>query len=171
MFLNAVCEGSIVVEMADVSVTLREIDENNWMDVVLLTTEDDKSPRVLEEYVASNALSICQAVFEGTWEVKAIYCGIKPIGFAMYGYCTERDEYELCRLMIDKKHQGKGLGTIALSLCLDELFCMEDCDAVYLQVHKDNERARHIYSRMGFRNTGEMIGDEQVFRIRKRDRV
>jgi len=156
--------------MADVSVTLRAIDEDNWMEVVLLTTSDEQVPRVLEEYVASNALSICQALYEETWIVKAVYCGIKVIGFAMYGYCTDRDEYQICRLMIDKKHQGKGLGSIALSLCLDELFDMDECDAVYLQVHMDNERARHIYKRMGFSETGEMVGDELVMCLSAADR-
>ncbi|MCR5633888.1 MAG: GNAT family N-acetyltransferase [Lachnospiraceae bacterium] len=151
--------------MADVSVTLRDIDEDNWMDVVLLTTSDEKEPRVLEEYVASNALSICQALYEETWITKAVYCGVKPVGFAMYGYSSDREEYELCRLMIDRNHQGKGIGSIALSLCLDELFSIDDCDRVYLQVHKDNERAKRIYARHGFRDTGEMTGDEQIYVI------
>ena len=156
--------------MADVSVTLREIDEKNWMDVVLLTTSGEKEPKVLEEYVASNAVSICQALYEETWITRAIYCGAKPVGFAMYGYNTERSEYELCRLMIDKNHQGKGIGSIALALCLDELFSIDDCDSVYLQVHRDNERAKHIYRRYGFSDTGESTGDEQIYVLHEKDR-
>lgn len=151
--------------MPDVSVKLRDIDEDNWMDVVMLTTVPDDSPHILEEYVASNALSICQAIYEGTWTVRAIYCGKKPVGFAMYGYCDDREQYELCRLMIDRNHQGKGLGSIALELILDEMCDAYECDAVYLLVHKENIRAKHIYEKQGFEPTGNMVGDEEIYCI------
>lgn len=149
--------------MPDVSVKLKDIDEDNWMDVVMLTTVPDDSPHILEEYVASNALSICQAVYEGTWTVKAIYCGRKPVGFAMYGYCEDREEYELNRLMIDCNHQGKGLGSIALELVLDEMYDTFGCESIYLLVHKDNIRAKHIYEKHGFVPTGDMVGDEEIY--------
>ena len=149
--------------MPDVSVRLKDIDEDNWMDIVMMSADDGGEPRVLEEYVASNALSICQAVYEDTWIVKAVYCGRKAVGFAMYGYCQEREEYELCRLMIDHGHQGRGLGSIALKLVLEEMAEIDDCNCVYLLVHKDNIRARHIYEKQGFRPTDRMVGDERVY--------
>ena len=149
--------------MPDVSVRLKDIDEDNWMDIVMLTTSEDAVPRILEEYVASNALSICQALYEETWNVKAVYCGRKPVGFAMYGYCEERQQYEICRLMIDRNHQGKGFGSIALKLVMEEMAEIDECEKVYLLVHKDNSRAHHIYEKNGFVPTGEMIGDEELF--------
>ena len=148
--------------MPDVSVKLKDIDESNWMDVVLLTTSENPQPMVLEEYVASNALSICQALFEGTWTVKAVYCGRKAVGFVMYGYCEEREEFELCRLMIDHNHQGKGFGSIALKLCMDALFDIEGCDRVFILVHRENDKARHIYLKYGFKPSGEMVGEEEI---------
>lgn len=148
--------------MPDVSVKLKDIDESNWMDVVLLTSSQGPSPLVLEEFVASNALSICQAVYEETWNIKAVYCGRKAVGFVMYGYCEERDQFELCRLMIDRNHQGKGFGTIALKLSIDEMFDTYDCDRIFILVHKDNERARHIYLKYGFVSSGEMVGQEEL---------
>ena len=150
-------------KMPDVSVRLRDIDEGNWMDIVLLSSVGEGEEKVLGKYTASNALSICQALYEETWEVKGIYCGKTPVGFAMYGYCKEREQYELCRLMIDCKHQNKGFGNIAVSLCLDELFTIEDCNEVYLLVNKDNETAKHIYLKNGFEPNGEMIGEEMVY--------
>ncbi len=151
--------------MPDVSVKLKDIDEDNWMDVVMLTTQSEEAPCIIEKYVASNALSICQALYEDTWTVKAVYCGKKPVGFAMYGYSEERDEYELCRLMIDYAHQGKGLGSIALELVLEEMVDTYDCDSIYLLVHKDNDRAKHIYTKMGFEPTGDMVGVEEIYCI------
>lgn len=149
--------------MPEVSVRLKDIDEDNWMDIVLLTTTDDPNPKVLEEYVASNALSICQAIYEGTWVYKGVYCGRKAVGFVMYGYSKERQGFELLRLMIDHNHQGKGFGSMALWLCLEDMFSAPSCDSVFLQVHRDNQKARDIYLKNGFRATGEMNGDEELF--------
>ena len=84
------------------------------------------------------------------------------VGFVMYGYCKERDQFELCRLMIDRNHQGKGFGTIALKLSIDEMFDTYDCDRIFILVHKDNERARHIYLKYGFVSSGEMVGQEEL---------
>lgn len=149
--------------MPDVTVRLEDIDEDNWMDVVLLTTEKDGMPRVCEQYVASNSFSIVQAMYEGTWSIKAVYCGKVAVGFVMYGYNPEYDEYELLRLMIDHKHQGKGFGVVALRLVLDEMREVEDCENVYIAVNKDNERAKRIYQSNGFVKTNLMRGEEEVW--------
>lgn len=151
--------------MADVSVRLEDIDEDNWMEVALLTTEEDGNPKVVERFVASSALSIVQAVYEESWEVKAIYCGKKAVGFAMYGVNPEYDTYEIRTLMIDSRHQGKGFGTIALKLVIDELTEEEDCNRIYLSVNKDNELGRRIYEKNGFEYTGTINGNEMVYRL------
>lgn len=147
----------------DVSLRLEEITEDNWRDIVLLTTEDSGIPRVCEQYVASNALSIVQAVYEGTWNVNAVYCGKRPVGFVMYGYHPYREKYELCRIMIDHKHQGKGFGTMALELVIEELSEIEDCTEIYLSVNPGNRRGKHIYEKAGFVKTGEMCDGEEVY--------
>ncbi|MBP3469352.1 MAG: GNAT family N-acetyltransferase [Lachnospiraceae bacterium] len=147
----------------DVSVRLEEITEDNWRDIVLLTTEDSGMPRVLEQYVASNSLSIVQAAYEGTWTVNAVYCGKRPVGFVMYGYCREHDCYELCRLMIDHNHQGKGFGSIALKLVIEEMAEIEDCTEIYLSVNPENIRGKHIYEKAGFVKTGEVWDNEEVY--------
>lgn len=151
--------------MADVSVRLEDIDEDNWMEVALLTTEEDGNPKVVERFVASSALSIVQAVYEESWEVKAIYCGKKAVGFTMYGVNPEYDTYEIRTLMIDSRHQGKGFGTIALKLVIDELTEEEDCNRIYLSVNKDNELGRRIYEKNGFEYTGTINGNEMVYRL------
>lgn len=148
----------------DVTIRLAEVDENNWMDVILLTTQEDGIPVVCEQYVASNALSICQAVFEDFWEYKAIYCGKKAIGFAMYGFNDKSGCYEICRLMIDRNHQGKGFGNIALRLIIEDMFnSYVDCDEIYLAVHEENERGKHLYQKNGFVATGQKNGHEEIY--------
>lgn len=149
--------------MTDVSISLQDIDERNWMDIILLTTQEDGVPRVCEEYVASNALSIVQAVFEDSWIIKAIYCGKRAVGFTMYGVNPDTGYYEICRIMIDKSQQGRGFGTIALKLVIEELMDNEDCDAIYLSMNPKNERGRNIYEKLGFIRTGDKNGDEDIY--------
>ena len=149
--------------MGDVVVRLQEIDETNWMEVVLLTTQEDGVPRICEEFVTSNALSIVQALYEQTWTVKAVYCGRKPVGFVMYGFCEEQNYYEILRLMIDYNHQGKGFGSIALRLVIEEREEIEDCEEIYLRVNPKNETGKKIYEKNGFVNTGQMIGGEELY--------
>ncbi len=151
--------------MPDVSVKLRDIDEENWMDIVLLSSEDEE--KVVGKYTASNALSICQALYEETWEIKGVYCGKTPVGFVMYGYCSEREEYELCRLMIDRKHQNKGFGTIALKMCCEKMFEEYECDAVYLLVNCENEKAIKLYEKNGFVSNGDMVGKDKVYYLKR----
>lgn len=147
----------------DVAVRLKDIDERNWMEITLLSTREDGKAMVCEEYVASNAFSICQALFEETWEFKGIYCGKTPIGFVMYGYNNERRCYELCRLMIDYPHQGKGFGRIALKLALEEMLEYEDCEEIYVAVNEKNERAKQLYRSVGFEDTGQRSGQEEIY--------
>lgn len=149
----------------DVRVTLEDIDESNWMDIVLLTTESDERPKTYEEFVPGNALSLCQAFFEDTWTVRAVYCGHLPVGFVMYGYCEEHDFYELCRIMVDVHHQGKGLGEIILRLAIEEIIEEELCDTLYLRMRPENEKAKHLYEKVGFVSTGEFSGTEEIYAL------
>jgi diamine N-acetyltransferase len=53
-----------------------------------------------EEYVASNALSIVQSVYEHGWAFKAIEHEGALIGFTMYGCNEEEVFFDLCRIMM-----------------------------------------------------------------------
>lgn len=63
-------------------------------------------PSLCEEFVASNALSIVQSVYEDGWIIKAIEHEDKLIGFTMFGWNEQEEFYELCRIMIDRKVQN-----------------------------------------------------------------
>lgn len=79
-----------------------------------MTTNENGIHTLCEEFVASNALSIVQSFYEKTWTIKAIENKDKLIGFTMYGFCKDKNFYELCRIMIDRKYQGHGYGTKAM---------------------------------------------------------
>jgi diamine N-acetyltransferase len=144
---------------------LIDITKDNWLDVLFLTTNSDDMPTLCEEFVASNALSMVQAQFERTWTTKAIEHEGQLVGFTMYGYNEDLHVYEICRIMIDRKYQGKGLGTQAVQLVLDEMKAIEDCKEIYVSTDPGNTRSKHIYEKLGFVNTGRMVEGEELYRL------
>lgn len=145
---------------------LIDITQNNWEQVILLTTNKNNRHTLGEEFVASNAYSIVQSVFETGWITKAIEHDGNLIGFAMYGHCEEKDFYELCRFMIDHKYQGKGYGKLALAAIIKEMQKQFGCDEVYLSTEPENVKGKHIYEQFGFVNTGEIWDGEELYCLR-----
>lgn len=66
--------------------------------------------------------------------------------------------------MIDRNHQGKGYGTQALRLALDDIRTLPCGPArtCFLSYEPENTTAKKLYYRFGFRETGEMDGNEVV---------
>lgn len=142
---------------------LIDITKDNWLKIIFLTTNKQDMPTLCEEYIASNALSIVQAKYEESWITKAIENDGKIIGFTMYGYCKEYNFFELCRIMIDKKYQGHGYGTRAIKLVLEEMRNIEGCEEVYLSTDSENIKGKYVYEKIGFKNTGNKIDDEDLY--------
>ncbi|KOO51801.1 GNAT family N-acetyltransferase [Viridibacillus arvi] len=142
---------------------LIEIDKSNWLKVIYLTTNKESMPTICEEFVASNALSIVQALFEKTWITKAIEVEDQLIGFTMYGFSEEQNFFELCRIMIDRKFQGKGYGPKAILLVIEEMKKLEGCNEIYLSTEPNNKRGKKIYEKLGFKNTGRIVDGEELY--------
>ena len=146
---------------------LIDITKENYVQVAMLTTNDDLKPTVLERYVTSNAFSMAQSKYSEKWITKAVENDGNIIGFAMYGP-TELDGktvFQLCRFMIDVRAQGKGFGKAALKLILDEMKELDGCDEVYLSIEPENKRARHIYEDAGFVCLDREICGELLFKL------
>lgn len=144
---------------------LTEITEDNWIEVLHLTTNEDGIPTLIEKYVASVAASMVQAQFQEGWITKAIEHEDQLVGFTMYRFDEEHQAYVLCRLMIDRKYQGKGLGTQALTLILDEMRNTKGNIEVFLSTEPDNAVAKHVYEKIGFVPQNEKWDDEDVYKI------
>ena len=157
---------------------LIDITKDNWFDVIFLTTNETITvkgsgepyeakgmPSLCEEFVASNALSIVQSVYEDGWVKKAIEHDGEIIGFTMYGWNEEEEFYELCRIMIDRESQNKGYGTRAIRMVLDDMKARFGCSEVYLSTDPQNERGKHVYEKVGFRSEHRMIDDEELYKI------
>lgn len=142
---------------------LVEINKDNWLKTVLLTTNEDGKATVVEKFVASNALSIVQSIYETGWNVRGIELDDKIIGFTMYGLDEDTKNYWICRLMIDYTQQRKGYGRKVTQLILDEMKQLHDCKSIYLSTEPDNEVAIKLYESFGFQKTGKMNEGEAEF--------
>ncbi|WP_342431569.1 GNAT family N-acetyltransferase [Neobacillus sp. FSL H8-0543] len=141
---------------------LVEINEKNWLAVILLSTNGE-IPKVCEEFVASNALSLVQAQFEGNWTTRAIEVNDEPIGFTMYGYSKQLNYYEICRIMIDKKWQGMGYGKKAMQLVIEEMKTFENCKQIYFSTDQKNNNGKKLYETLGFTFTKQYVDGEEVY--------
>lgn len=137
------------------NIKLIDITENNWEQICCLHPGKEGA-----EFVAPNAFSIAQSVYEKGWIIKGIAKDDLLIGFTMFGYCEEIKGYELCRFMIDQRYQGMGYGKEALNVIVASMFGLFKCSEIYLSTDPNNSRGKYIYEKVGFVSTGDTCGDE-----------
>ena len=147
--------------------------------------------RVLPEqdnFVASNAVSLAQAydvnkayAETGKGSIAtpyAIYENDKMVGFVMYGYFPPRDDdnsyskdehiYYVWRLLIDKNHQGKGIGRAAVKQVMEEIKSKPCGEASYCYVSyvPENIGSKTTFASYGFEEDGRVLGGEVVARYK-----
>ena len=81
----------------------------------------------------------------------------------MYCMDYEDSEYWVYRLMIDKKHQKKGYGKIAMLKILEILKQDKEHSKVYISFDPKNEAAKKLYEHLGFVPDGRIIDGEIVY--------
>ena len=126
-------------------INFRKIDKSNYNACVMLKVGENQT-----NYVASNAFSLVQALYEDELYPLGIYDCDEIVGFILYDYDEELKGWSFSRFMIDVKHQNKGLGSKALEKFLD--FFHDKCpnENLYTSVEIDNEVAIKLYEKYGF---------------------
>ncbi len=71
-------------------------------------------------------------------------------------YIHRRAEFQI---IIDPRHQGHGYAKVATHLAMDYAFSILNLYKLYLIVDKNNEKAIHIYQKLGFQFEGELIDE------------
>lgn len=145
---------------------LVKITAENWKDAVFLTTDPERKTPLEEQWIANNAFSLLQSLYEPDWDCRLLTEEGTPVGFVFYGYWRERQHYLLCRYMIDVDFQKKGYGTKALPLVVEQIRKQYGCRDVYVSVSEENEAALRLYRRFGFQPTEELDDAERVYVLR-----
>jgi len=137
-------------------ISLKEINEENLLEVLTLKVHPDQL-----DQVDTNAFSIAQGSFAKHAWFRGIYHGTDPVGFVMLDIDEQNNDYSLWRLMIDKKHQGKGYGKAGLQLAVEHLQSIPNATMLKsAYVPKEKGGAKQFYLDFGFVETGEQIDKE-----------
>ena len=152
---------------------LKKINRNNVAEILKLEVFDNQ-----KSFVATNNSSIIEAYIAITENNHVFTFGIykddTPIGFLMIGFDVNTDDegapkiakgnYNIWRLMIDKKFQRKGFGKKAMNLALEVISTFPCGTAKYcwLSYESDNDLARQLYKSVGFVETDEKDREEIV---------
>jgi diamine N-acetyltransferase len=145
------------------SVTLREITADTVLDVVRLSVADGQ-----KHFVATNAISLAQALFAPEAWYRAIYSGEEPVGFVMLEDQSLRvpapaqPQITVWRFMVDQRFQGRGIGRAALQQVIDHARSKGLFRSLYLSYVPGPGSPEPFYRGLGFRPTGRMDGQEVV---------
>ena len=153
--------------------SLQRIDGRNVWDILKLKVSKEQ-----QSYVAGNDVSLIEAYISKTENGQIFPFGIYkddvPVGFLMIGFGTDsswddapaiaQNNYDLRRLMIDTKYQGRGYGKEALNLALEFIrtFPCGRAEYCWLSYEPENKVARDLYRSFGFVETGEKDGEELI---------
>lgn len=153
--------------------SLQHIDGRNVWDILKLKVSKEQ-----QSYVAGNDVSLIEAYISKTENGQIFPFGIYkddvPVGFLMIGFGTDsswddapaiaQNNYDLRRLMIDTKYQGRGYGKEALNLALEFIrtFPCGRAEYCWLSYEPENKVARDLYRSFGFVETGEKDGEELI---------
>ena len=146
-------------ERSIMCISFREITQDNFFACMRLSVRED------QPFVASNAYSVSESKLFPHWITNAIYHQDEMVGFLMYTMDYEENELYLCRLMIDKKHQGKGYGKAALDKLKEIAMGDEKIHKITLSTSPKNVYGIRIYEKFGFVDMKYMDEGEEVFTL------
>lgn len=131
-------------------ILLKAIDKSNWEECIQLKSSPNQ-----KGFIASNLYSIAEAQFLEGFNTKAIYYGEIMIGFTMFGLDPDDGNYWIYRFMIDERFQGRGYGHQAMQLVISEIRNANDRTSIVMLGYKpDNEHAKKLYAKTGFKEEG-----------------
>lgn len=142
------------------TVTLREISIENFVDAIKLEVKEDQT-----NFVASNAASIAQSKFHTFLECYGIYDEEKMVGFSAFGKNPADETIWIVRHMVDKNLQSKGYGKAGLKAVVKFLKDKYSCSEIYLDVVEDNKIATNLYVKSGFKETGKKNGESPIYKL------
>ncbi len=138
-------------------IRLTEITEDNWFEAASLSVRDDQKGFVAP---AVGIITRGYVYRDCSGRVYAIEDDGTIVGLALVREFTEEPlGYDLQQFMIDERFQGRGRGSEALRLILDELRKEAHYDHVEVCVKKDDAEAIRLYEKHGFTDSGYVDED------------
>lgn len=154
-----------MIQPTSQSVNLREITSETVIPVVKLTVADSQ-----KGFVATNAVSLAQALFASEAWYRAIYADDEVVGFVMLEDTSlrspppENPNVSLWRFMVDERFQGKGIGRAAMHKIIEHVR-EKGFRTLATSYVPGLGSPEGFYLSLGFRHTGRMDDDEIVIEL------
>ncbi len=151
---------------AQAVVSLREINAQTVRQIIDLSVAENQL-----QFVATNAISLAQALFAPEAWYRAVYVGEEPAGFVMLEDQSqlvpvpEKPEIGLWRFMIDQRFQGRGVGRKAMQLVIAHVRSKGRFHELKTSYWPGEGCPQPFYYGLGFRETGELDGKEVVMAL------
>ncbi len=113
-------------------------------------------------FVAPNAVSFAEALFEPKAWYRAVVADDVPVGFVMLSLDPDAGEYYLWRLMIADGLQRRGYGRKVLDLVTAHVRTLPNATRLLVSWCPGPGSPEPLYLGYGFVPTGEVEGDEVV---------
>ena len=140
-------------------ISLRPVTKENYEAVCELDVTKEQ-----EYFVACNMWSIVESKYNDGYETRVIYLKEAPVGFFMWVKESEI-KVSIWRFMVDKKHQQKSIGRVALNLALAEIKKVTDLQEIEICYNPKNPVAKEFYSSFGFSEVGMDEDDEDMLAV------
>lgn len=141
-------------------VELKEVGLDNYSDVLNIDIEEEQ-----KIFVPSSRYLIAKSKFHPNHKTRAIYANGYVVGLVLYQTGDgdfEPHECEIFGFMIDRKHQNKGIGKIAMKLLLKEIKARNQFTCIELSYDSKNKAAEAVYIENGFENHGYTKDDGSI---------
>ena len=147
-------------------VSLREISAETVRQITSLSVSPDQ-----QRFVATNAVSLAEALFNKEAWYRAIYFGESLAGFVMLYDESLRvtpppaPQVALWRFMIDTRFQGQGIGAAALSHVIAHVKSKRLFSSLTTSYVPGPGCPEKFYLRAGFQHTGKVDDGEIVLEL------
>lgn len=148
------------------AVSLREITADSVRQITDLAVGADQ-----QRFVASNAVSLAEALFNEEAWYRAVYLDDTPAGFVMLYDESLRSvppaelQIGLWRFMIDRSFQGQGIGAAALEQVIAHVRSKNLFTSLEASYVPGPGCAERFYLRAGFQHTGRVDNGEIVLEL------
>ena len=145
------------LEGRTIMIRLTEVTEDNWLEAAGLSVKDSQ-----KNYVApvTGILARGYVYRDCNARIYVIEKDGTIVGVSLVREFTDEPlGYDLQQFMIDQRYQGKGYGSEALGLILNELRKEGHYDHVEVCVKKDDSAAIRLYEKNGFVDSGYIDED------------
>lgn len=126
-------------------IRLKPVDKHNWYDC----TQLEVSERQKEIFPVPVVYWLAESAYCG-FHPLAVYSDDELVGFTVYAQDPDDGSYWIMAMLIDRHHQRKGYGRLAMQELMRHIMDTYDCDKLILGHRPNNMHAASLYESLGF---------------------